>query len=149
MSGASREKTQDEVDLERAFDLFDRAFTSNDQRVKDAFRTLMVITALTDNETTDQKWGPFRTMTNDITNLRRRIDSLERQLSPSFSNSATQTELEDIIAAKQAAANSVFPPMSLGAAIGSIQNSSNKAAGSNPVDNGNFLAKIRAAKNQP
>lgn len=136
MSGASREKTQDEVDLERAFDLFDRAFTSNDQRVKDAFRTLMVITALTDNETTNQRWGPFRTMTNDITNLRRRIDGLERQMAPRFSNSDPQTELEEMMIAKQAASNSVFPPMSLGAAIGSVQNSANNAA-------------IRAAKNQP
>lgn len=130
MSGAAREKTQDDVDLERAFDLFDRAFTSNDQRVKDAFRSLMVITALTDNETSDQKWGPFRIMVNDIHELRKRIAALEQQLQPRYSKEVAEKEWEETMKMKAMMASAAVPPVSL-------------------TLNSDIVAKIKAKTNKP
>ena len=48
---AAREKDQADFDLERFVDMFDTAMTSNDPRVVETLRKLMMIVALTRPET--------------------------------------------------------------------------------------------------
>jgi hypothetical protein len=46
MSGAMREKNNSNYDLERLTELFDEALTSDDPRVKNALRQLMMMVIL-------------------------------------------------------------------------------------------------------
>ena len=50
MSGAMREKDAADYDLERFTEMFDQALTSNDPRVKNALRQLMMMVILTDTD---------------------------------------------------------------------------------------------------
>ena len=47
MMAAGREKDQADFDLERFIEMFDEALTSNDERVINALRSLMMMVILT------------------------------------------------------------------------------------------------------
>lgn len=76
--GAAREKTQEDFDLERFIDMFDEALTSNDERVVNALRSLMMMVILTKSETrSNERIGPLRQIYDDLHNLNRRMHSME------------------------------------------------------------------------
>lgn len=78
---AMREKDQADFDLERFIDMFDTAMTSNDPRVVETLRKLMMIVALTAPETNsvaiDRQHGPLRRMFEDMNHLNRRMRDME------------------------------------------------------------------------
>jgi hypothetical protein len=80
----SREKHQADFDLERFIDMFDEALTSNDERVINALRSLMMMVVLTKpesrNEGHDMNRGPLRQLFEDLHNLNRRMHSMEETL---------------------------------------------------------------------
>jgi hypothetical protein len=84
MSGAMREKSQDDFDLERFVDMFDEAMTSNDPRVIETLRRLMMIVVMTRPEDKDhfveRKTGPLRQMYDDVRGCHRRISDIEDAL---------------------------------------------------------------------
>lgn len=80
---AAREKVQADFDLERFLDMFDEALTSNDERVVNALRSLMMMVILTKPESramSDRDVGPLRQMHNDMHNLSRRMNTLEEHV---------------------------------------------------------------------
>jgi hypothetical protein len=81
---AVREKTQADFDLERVMDLFDSALTSKDERVVNALRQLLMITALTAPESNDdimdQRNGPFRRLQENLNDLYRRLNTVENEM---------------------------------------------------------------------
>ena len=92
MSGAMREKDAADFDLERFTELFDQALTSDDPRVKNALRQLMMIVVLTDTDDHEgrarSKSGPLRRMQEDmrdqfkwIQRLEQEIETLKKQVS--------------------------------------------------------------------
>jgi hypothetical protein len=83
MSG-SREKDQADFDLERFVNMFDEALTSQDPRVMDSLRSLMMIVTLTRPEINmepSRNHGPLRRLLEDISHLNRRIYNLEDKIS--------------------------------------------------------------------
>jgi hypothetical protein len=79
--GASREKDSADFDLERFVDMFDEAMTSEDPRVIDALRGLLMIVTLTRPEAkTAVERGPLRRLVNDVTNLNRRLGVVENRV---------------------------------------------------------------------
>ena len=85
MTGTAREKDQADFDLERFIEMFDEALTSRDQRVMDALRGLMMITALTRPESRnsglhDRNAGPLRRLYEDMHHLNRRLATVEDEL---------------------------------------------------------------------
>ena len=87
MSGVMREKDSSDYDLERLTELFDEALTSDDPRVKNALRQLMMIVVLTseDHEDRDKqrltsRVGPMRRMQEEIVDLRRALESLRHEM---------------------------------------------------------------------
>jgi hypothetical protein len=87
MSGAMREKDSADYDLERLTELFDTALTSDDPRVKNALRQLMMMVILTstDHEDHDKqrltsRVGPMRRMQEDIVDLRRALESVRQEM---------------------------------------------------------------------
>lgn len=91
MSGAMREKDAADFDLERFTEMFDRAMTSSDPRVKNALRQLMMMVILTDEGDHEAKQrashGPLRRLQEDmreqfrwIKRLEQEIESLKRQM---------------------------------------------------------------------
>jgi hypothetical protein len=87
MNGAMREKDAADYDLERFIEMFDTAMTSNDPRVQNALRQLMMMVILTDNshETKEKKLGrrqgPLRRMAEDINIIHRRMQDLSNEVS--------------------------------------------------------------------
>ncbi len=82
MSG-SREKDQADFDLERFIDMFDEALTSQDPRVMNALRSLMMMVTLTRPETSpvhDRREGPLRRLFEDVQHLNRRMHEIESKL---------------------------------------------------------------------
>jgi hypothetical protein len=87
---AAREKDGADFDLERFTEMFDRAMTSSDPRVKNALRQLMMMVILTDegdHEAKVRAHGPLRRMQEDlreqfrwIKKLEQEIESLKRQM---------------------------------------------------------------------
>ena len=79
--GAAREPGQADFDLERFIDMFDEALTSNDERVVNALRSLMMMVILTKsevrNEGHDRNHGPLRQLFNDMHTLNRRMRDME------------------------------------------------------------------------
>ena len=79
--GAAREKVQADFDLERFIDMFDEALTSNDERVVNALRSLMMMVILTkpevQHEGHDRNHGPLRQLYDDLHNINRRMHSME------------------------------------------------------------------------
>lgn len=85
--GAMREKDEADFDLERFTEMFDTAMTSNDPRVKNALRQLMMMVILTDTGDHEsgmrQKVGPLRRMQYDMQELQKwikRLDDTHSQL---------------------------------------------------------------------
>ena len=92
MSGAMREKDAADYDLERFVEMFDQALTSDDPRVKNALRQLMMMVILTDNDDYEgrarSKHGPLRRMQEDVRDqfqwirrLEQEIETLKKQVS--------------------------------------------------------------------
>ena len=82
---AAREKDQADFDLERFVDMFDEAMTSQDPRVMDALRGLMMMVTLTrpesrDSSLHDRNAGPLRRLHEDMNHLHRRVERMEEQL---------------------------------------------------------------------
>lgn len=80
MEGAAREPDQADFDLERFIDMFDEAMTSQDPRVIDALRNLLMIVTLTRPEvraTHDRNSGPLRRLFEDMHHLNRRLYDIE------------------------------------------------------------------------
>jgi len=85
MEMGQREKDQADFDLERFVDMFDEAMTSQDPRVIDTLRSLMMIVTLTrpesrDSGLHDRNSGPLRRLYDDVHNLNRRLHRLEDEL---------------------------------------------------------------------
>jgi hypothetical protein len=79
---AAREKDQADFDLERFVDMFDEALISQDPRVMNALRSLMMMVTLTrpesrDSGLHDRNHGPLRRLYEDVNHLNRRLHSLE------------------------------------------------------------------------
>ena len=83
---AERIPDQADFDLAHFVDMFDEALSSDDPRVVNALRQLMMMVILTKPETS-QSWndhrGPLRRMMEDINHLHRRIETLEQRTSSS------------------------------------------------------------------
>ena len=81
---ASREKDSADFDLDRFINRFDEALTSEDPRVIDALRGLLMIVALTRPEAKsaidNQHRGPLRKLVDDVTNLNRRLGAVENRV---------------------------------------------------------------------
>ena len=78
-----REKDQADFDLERFMDMFDEAMTSQDPRVIDALRSLMMIVALTRPESREphgRRYGPLRRLFEDMHTLNSRMDRLNTDI---------------------------------------------------------------------
>ena len=87
MSGAMREKDSADYDLERLTELFDEALTSDDPRVKNALRQLMMIVVLTSEDHEDRekqrltgRVGPMRRMQEDLRDLMRTVQDLKHEI---------------------------------------------------------------------
>lgn len=82
--GASREKDSADFDLDRFINMFDEALTSQDPRVIDALRGLLMIVTLTRPEAKtgidNQHRGPLRRLVDDVTNLNRRLGAVENRV---------------------------------------------------------------------
>jgi hypothetical protein len=85
MSTAMREKDSSDYELERFVEMFDYALTTDDPRVKNALRQLMMMVILTSNEHEDESndhrhRGPFRRMQQDLADLSRTTMRLSEEL---------------------------------------------------------------------
>ena len=81
--GASREKDQADFDLERFIDMFDTAMTSDDPRVVETLRKLIMIVTLTAPETRkehNRQTGPLRRLFEDMSHLTNRMHRMEEDL---------------------------------------------------------------------
>jgi hypothetical protein len=77
----SKEKSPEEFDLERFVDMFDEALASNDERVINALRNLMMMVILTKPEgRKDAAAGPLRQLFEDVNILSRKINFMELEL---------------------------------------------------------------------
>lgn len=84
--GAAREKDQADFDLERFIDMFDEAVTSDDPRVINALRSLMMMVTLTRPESRssglhDRHRGPLRRLYEDVHHLNNRLGRVEDEQS--------------------------------------------------------------------
>ena len=82
---AAREKDQADFDLERFVDMFDEALISQDPRVMNALRGLMMMVTLTrpesrDSGLHDRNHGPLRRLYEDVNHLNSRLHRLEEEL---------------------------------------------------------------------
>ena len=78
---ASREKDSADFDLGQFVRMFDEALTSEDPRVIDALRGLLMIVTLTRPEAkTAVERGPLRRLVDDVTNLNRRLGVVENRV---------------------------------------------------------------------
>ena len=79
--GAARESTQSDFDLERFIDMFDEALTSDDERVVNALRSLMMMVILTKPEgRKDSSNGPLRRLFDDMNHMNRRMHRTEEEV---------------------------------------------------------------------
>lgn len=81
--GAAREKDQADFDLERFVNMFDEAMTSQDPRVMETLRSLMMIVTLTRPESSDvnnPRKGPLRRAFEDMNHLWKRLEQMEVEL---------------------------------------------------------------------
>jgi hypothetical protein len=82
---AAREKDQADFDLERFVDMFDEALTSQDPRVINALRSLMMMVTLTrpesrDSGLHDRNHGPLRRLYEDVNHLNSRLHRMEDEV---------------------------------------------------------------------
>ena len=112
MTGAARESDQADFDLDRFIDMFDEAMMSQDPRVIETLRKLMMIVVLTRPEIPAQvvgRTGPLRRLYEDLNNLNSRMHRMDEELSSlkhrMYSDrAATQTyDAWEQVAAKQMA----------------------------------------------
>lgn len=75
---AAREPDQADFDLERFIDMFDTALTSDDPRVVETLRRLLMIVVLTKPEG-QEEIGPLRRLYEDVNHLNRRLNRLEEE----------------------------------------------------------------------
>ena len=76
----ARDQDQADFDLERFIDMFDEAMNSQDPRVIDALRNLLMIVTLTRPEvraTHGRNSGPLRRLFEDMHHLNRRLYDIE------------------------------------------------------------------------
>jgi hypothetical protein len=98
--GAAREKGPADFDLERFIDMFDEALTSNDERVVNALRSLMMIVVLTKPEVNgrpgaeDRNVGPLRQMFDDQRQILRRLENVEQEIRNATRSSQRYGEYE-------------------------------------------------------
>ena len=79
--GAARMKDQSDFDLERFIDMFDLALTSNDERVVNALRSLMMMVILTNPEDGEKRVsGPLKRIVEDHSYLIRRMDTMQEEI---------------------------------------------------------------------
>ena len=93
--GAAREKDQADFDLERFVDIFDEALTSQDPRVMNALRSLMMMVTLTRPETStpqDGRHGALRRLIEDVNHLNNRLHRMEHELDKLKRSIPTQPE---------------------------------------------------------
>jgi hypothetical protein len=82
---AAREKDQADFDLERFVDMFDEALISQDPRVMNALRSLMMMVTLTrpesrDSGLHDRNHGPLRRLYEDVNHLNNRLHRMEDEV---------------------------------------------------------------------
>jgi hypothetical protein len=82
---AAREKDQADFDLERFVDMFDEALISQDPRVMNALRSLMMMVTLTrpesrDSGLHDRNHGPLRRLYEDVNHLNSRLHRMEDEI---------------------------------------------------------------------
>jgi hypothetical protein len=81
---ASRETDSADFDLDLFIRMFDEALTSQDPRVIDALRGLLMIVTLTRPEAKsaidNQHRGPLRRLVDDVTTLNRRLGAVENRV---------------------------------------------------------------------
>lgn len=69
-----------QTDVKQLIDIIDRALTSNDERVINALRSLMMITLLTSTDDPDTRIGPVGHMMQTVNRLHNRVNDLEREI---------------------------------------------------------------------
>jgi hypothetical protein len=82
---AARMKDQADFDLERFIDMFDQALTSNDERVINALRSLMMMVILTHPEDGVKggnkiETGPLRRILEDQNTINRRLNAMSEDI---------------------------------------------------------------------
>lgn len=78
---SSREKLDADFDLERFIDMFDEALTSEDERVVNALRSLMMMVILTKPEGRKTSGiGPLRQLFDDMHQLNRNFHDVSERL---------------------------------------------------------------------
>ena len=78
---ALRIKDQADFDLDRFVEMFDQALTSNDPRVVDALRSLMMMVILTKPEGgLTNRTGPLRRLVEEQRDLVRRMNRIDESL---------------------------------------------------------------------
>lgn len=113
----ARATDQADFDLERFIDMFDEAMTSQDPRVTDALRSLMMMVILTRpdvNEGHGRNSGPLRRLFEDVHHLNRRMYDLEdamRRVTPPQEERAYQEEAIKQKIAMQSIAQHVDPDL--------------------------------------
>ena len=81
MAMAKREPDQADFDLDRFIDLFDQAMTSQDPRVVDALRSLMMMVILTKPEAPlHERTGPLRRLFEEQRDLARKIGQVQEEI---------------------------------------------------------------------
>lgn len=97
-AGAIREKDEADYDLERFTEMFDIAMTSQDPRVKQALRQLMMMVILTDRGDHEsalrQQIGPLRRMQYDMQELQKWVKRLEDKYSHLQQQMAVLTKMQ-------------------------------------------------------
>ena len=83
MMGAVREAEQADFDLDRFIDMFDEAMMSEDPRVIETLRKLMMIVVLTRPEIPnhhDRRTGPLRSLYEDFHHMNQRMHRMEEEI---------------------------------------------------------------------
>lgn len=95
---AERDKTQEDFDLDRMISMLDEAVMSDDPRVQDCIRRLMVTVALTRPESRDRLrgLGPLRQVLEDVRNLSRRLERLEHEVQKSASSGQWESKKHEL-----------------------------------------------------
>jgi uncharacterized tellurite resistance protein B-like protein len=95
---AMREKDSSDYDLERFIDMFDKAMTSNDPRVKNALRQLMMMVILTDTGDHESErqasHGPLRRMQEEIRDISRALSNIRDDMSHLKRENNRQTTMQ-------------------------------------------------------
>ncbi len=69
-----------QASVEQLIEIFDKALTSDDERVVNALRSLMMITLLTDPDKEKRKIGPLQEVLDDVSRIHQRMRGLEEEI---------------------------------------------------------------------